>query len=838
MAQKDWVIVQPSLEPILGPVNSAVEAIDSVLSFLIAVLNIVQAILSILKAFLVGLLDPIRPVVELIIQTIRNIINDLRQLGVYMASDKNLFVAPYNDLVGGYEAYERRMLARLLDSTDPNRPNFSTSSAVLALFAYVSAEDAVFLIKTIFKIVAFFGDNSPKRTRIYPSPTTPRALFGEQGTFGFEQLSKSLSKDTIADSVSINWQMPVDGNLLTPEPKGFLIHVSTYPDGFGVLVRRPNSLNSAEIEDLGSDFLVGVDPTSGGPLKLYGGISDLGTGGLSRDYSRFEADSEHVPQLYLTLDQNTPPFEPGLLENEGVPIGAATYYVKAGFFQKMGARQSFSAVLRKDQLPVGFSVESNSNGRSVVNVYNQEDTSDYYIRVRAVSEEYAKNIGISKAPPNSPVLVDAENLHLYNINYNKVLSQKGGSAIFPEPPGTLITFEEFTDASSPVVLSFPSTSMKGYIEAVQAAIVVAILSRIDLVEQSFELNEDLGVVPIFAKNTYISGASTGLEGSRYLLKRFGIDTGKFFNESDPVSFRRKLLSITNTVSSILMESTPSQELMDLVAENANSLTGFKWSDYNALLPSETILESLRNKNSKEGIAASPVGASIPLRGVLLSEISRDGVFPTMRSGSQTAFIMTQGSADFSPIVYTATSSIASASNNFVFAAFVRKALIDHDNGEVLASAKTVLQIAGARFSRPAEDSQWITKRFLQDAIAPVDDVLVDLERFLLGILEGLQGLIDKIVAYIESVQARIYQLQALIERIRALLDSLKFFDLPSFNGLLLVENGTSGVVSGLVSSGNKPSDTSLTYGGGAVFIFGGVPSLLLETLVLVLGGEE
>jgi hypothetical protein len=82
-------------------------------------------------------------------------------------------------------------------------------------------------------------------------------------------------------------------------------------------------------------------------------------------------------------------------------------------------------------------------------------------------------------------------------------------------------------------------------------------------------------------------------------------------------------------------------------------------------------------------------------------------------------------------------------------------------------------------------------------------------------------------------------LQALLERIRALLNSLRFFDLPSFSALLLVENGTSGIVNGLVSSGNKPQDSSLSYGAGAVFIFGGVPSLLLETLVLVFsGGDE
>lgn len=829
MANKDWVTVQPNLDPILEPVYDVIDAIDSVLAFMIAVLNIAQAILSVLKAFLVGLLDPIRAIVEFLIQTIRNIINDLRQLGVYMASDKNLFVAPYSDLVGGYEAYERRMLARLLDSTDPNRPNFSTSSAVLALFAYVSAEDAVFLIKLIFKIIAFFGDNSPKRTRVYPSPTTPRALFGPYGTLNFTNLSKSLTNDAVPDSVSINWQMPVDGNILTPEPKGFLIHVSTVPDGFGVLVRRPNSLNSAGVEDIGSDFLVGVDPSSGGPLRLYGGVSDLGTGGLSRDFSRFESEDEHAPKLYLTIDQNTPPIEPGLLVYSP-PIGAATYFVKAGFFQKMGAGQSFSAFLKKEDLPVGFSVSTNSDGSPIIEVFNH--TSTYYVRVRAVTKEYADAIGIPSAPPSSPVLVNSNNLHLYNVNYDKVVSQKGGSALFPEPPGGEINFEEFTDPSSPVVVAFPSTSMKSYIEAVQSAVIAAILTRVDLTEQPVQLTDD-GMVPVFAKNTYVRGVPTGLEGSRYLLKRFGIDPEKFFNESDPAQFRRKLLSVAQQISSTLLESTPSQELMELVAENASTLTEFKWNLFDASLPDQTLLESINYSSPISGVGASPMGAGVPVRGVFRSEISRDGIFPSMKSGNSRYFVMTQGSADFSPVVYSASSG------NFVSVYFVRKVLIEYEGGAVLSSAQAVLQIAGARLARPANDSQWITKRFLQDALAPVDEVLVDIEKFLIGILDGLQGLIDKIVAYIESIQARIYQLQALIERIRALLNSLRFFDLPSFNALLLVENGTSGIVSGLVSSGNKPEDSSLSYGGGAVFVFGGVPTFLLELLALAFsGGDE
>ena len=70
--------------------------------------------------------------------------------------------------------------------------------------------------------------------------------------------------------------------------------------------------------------------------------------------------------------------------------------------------------------------------------------------------------------------------------------------------------------------------------------------------------------------------------------------------------------------------------------------------------------------------------------------------------------------------------------------------------------------------------------------------------------------------------------------------SLTLFDLPSFSGLVLVENGTAGIASALVTAGNKPSDGPAAYGGGAVVLFGGLPTVILELIALILagGGED
>ena len=102
---------------------------------------------------------------------------------------------------------------------------------------------------------------------------------------------------------------------------------------------------------------------------------------------------------------------------------------------------------------------------------------------------------------------------------------------------------------------------------------------------------------------------------------------------------------------------------------------------------------------------------------------------------------------------------------FVTVSYVRDLLVRVDQGNLLRSVATLLQIHGA-LETQIPPGQWTAIRFLDKVIKPLDTLLTDIDAFLQAILDGLQGVIDKIVAYIEGIQARIYQLQALIEKIR------------------------------------------------------------------------
>jgi hypothetical protein len=115
--------------------------------------------------------------------------------------------------------------------------------------------------------------------------------------------------------------------------------------------------------------------------------------------------------------------------------------------------------------------------------------------------------------------------------------------------------------------------------------------------------------------------------------------------------------------------------------------------------------------------------------------------------------------------------------------------------------------------------------------------LPDIDRFfdqilalLRSIQAAIQGLADLINKYIEMIQSRILELQQFLNRINAIIQQLLnlFISIPPTSGLVVVANGTDGVLSSLTLADNKPFDPPETYGGGVVLLAGGLPTIALE----------
>jgi len=835
----EWKSVEVSTEPLLEKVQPPIDSLTAVLDFLITILSIAQQILNVLKAFLVGLLDPIRSLVEQIIQEIRDLIHDLRQLGLYMSGDWDLIKSEdrYIYLVGGYQAYERRMIGRLLDNTDPGRPDFTSSSTVVALFLYVSSGDLDTVIRLIRAIVKFFRrEDLLSSSMPYGTPNTPTIKYGTDGAgvAAFRQIG-SLSVTPTALTVSWSMPAPLGGKGFSPAPKGFLIHVSTIPDGLQVISATPKAETSSDVEDLARVLSGAVDPLTNGPLKLYGGITDLNT--TVPDFSDLALPDPRAPLLFLQAGANTPLIQPATLIHEGAPLLATTFFAKAGFVSKLGAGATFSATISKSDLPLHATFVAGSEGFAEVDG-SPFEAQTYWIRIRAVTKDYIDELlpGVSGTLQNpSPVYPSGAAPYYFTANS---IVQASGGILLPEQASKFsseVGYTCMTQASGPVVAEFPSENQVRYTQAVQAAIALAVLCRADLSEAP-----DSG----FRESTYLPGQGLkGLENAaRDILARYGFQP-RWFKGRRPGAFRRKLKAVLLRVSSdLLNRALPPEGVADAIVSGAKDLLGFVWKDAHDDFPEQTILESLglgaTSSSEDSGVGGNPFCRTInkrnlrgqyqegqgPPRAPAFSESPKVEVLDTTGT---VVWVSGGGSADDSPVLFNDSTGEVQ---------FIRNAVSQYDGGSLLDAAVAVLQLAGAWVSRPVADTQWVTIRLLPQALTPLDDLLERLDRFLQAVLDGLEGITDKIVAYIEAIQARIYQLQALLVKIRALLNSLELLRFGPASGLVLAESGTAGIVQALVAAEEKPEDSATAYGAGVVLVAGGLPTLLLDLLKKIFDG--
>lgn len=855
-----WTTVAPSLDPLLAPVQPILDSVDSILESVIAILNVMQSLLNIIKAFLVGLIDPLRPLVELILDEIRSLIADLRQLGVYLTGDMDLITPENNfgNLLGGYSAYERRMLGRLLDRRDPNRPDFTSSTTVVGVFFYASSEDINEVIRLMSGILKFFGQSHQmKKVRAYNAPTAPELSYGagSASLASFRQLGQ-MSIDLVPDSLSASWSMPSSAgglsNVFSPAPKGFLIHVSTIRDGFMVVSQTPKDDVASGVSALPQIVCGAVDPATSSPLRVYGGIADIAASDSdSTDFSQVEAVSPQAPLLLLQVDQNTPLIKPSLLKNGDIPLIANTYYVRVDGPLRGGPGTKYTAVLSRDQLPQHASFSTGTDGFAQIEG-ETEDATTFYVRVRALTEDYvdALQMGLTGTLSAPASVYTGTQLRPFRFS-PQLLRQSRTGVLVPEPPGPKVTEQlsvaAFTQASGAATATFPAAVQMQYIEAVKCAILVAVLCRADLTESADDT---------FHTNVCAPGQSLlGLEGAgRDLIAHFGISP-LWFKGNRPNVFRQKLRWLMDQITSELQsKGAPPDAVAEAIVALAAPMLSFTWSDIGGSPEFQplTILESIGEsvtfagtslQNSEQtGVGGNPYCRSEAKK--VIDGWYSVGLGPArepafmVRDGDEAAaarcWMPGDGSADYSPIIYVDPASDSTGVSARV--EFIRNALMSHQDGVVVSTATQVLQLAGAMVSRPQGDTQWTAIRLMPQALVPLDQLLERLERFMSGILDGLDGVTEKIVAYIDAIQARIYQLQALLEQIRALLRSLDFFSIPSAAGLVLVESGTDGLTTALVGSTNKPSDEASAYGGGVLVVAGGLPTVLLEMIALMLEG--
>jgi hypothetical protein len=865
-----WGSITIEAPDFLEPVR---QAVDAFFSFLIEILNILIAILDVLKVFATGLLDPVIAIIERLQRLIENLLLDLRQAGLYIHGDFYILQGPdFQSLRGGYLAYERRMYARLVDHNDPDRPDISEDSTVLAVLLFVQVD--IFgvnrIVQLIKSILALFNRQYPV-PRMQPRPYNIRATYGYEGStvFAFNKgyFKGFLPRRTVDDNinspynaVNLTWQMsPIPGAPFpdTPviPPAGFIVEFSTMYMGLSLKCERPiqGALEAMRLPNQPAKReVLDVIDEEGNPIKLTGGADQISVEGVNyNDAVALNPDNPVKPdavRIYATRSLATSsPIDISLLK-EG-----DNYYLQRTFFVPFSQNlffpgKGYGATFNFDQMPFEADFEINANTKIVERKSDQNRPDRYWVRIRAVNRSI-------KSATDFQYLADQVSLR----------NDKGPVLTLRNP--TEVELNDLGPASDTQEVLFPDASTEVYLRAVAEALAVVALSRPDLPLLLGRDGEELdfgtlapaskGTIPIFwGEFDGRARKATGLEDLApslmpQIVGRRQIQSFYAQDNANVQKFRKKLfnscIALTNR---LYTKNNPPLAARRIALERAQDLLGFSiffnpgsGSVFATTDPNVaelrrglghsggSLLELLQQDNTSLGIGPNPLSVGLPE--------GRSSARHTIAISRETTlarrphfFFSTddpnpnasgRGSVDSCPVAYFRTNSQVRDIE------FVRNLIPD----SVYEQALTVLQIATGPITKSTEGG-WIAIRLFPMGLPEIDRFFDKILALLRSIQAAVDSIAETIVRYIEFLQSRLRELQAFLNRINTLIQRLLrfFLSITPAAGLVLVGQGTQGIISGLTASQNKPLPPIGTerdsYAGGVILVAGGIPNVVLD----------
>lgn len=821
---QNWVTVNVTAPPGL---KEAANQIRDVLSVQVGLLNVALTALEVTRALLPGNLNAITALVDSIIEEIEGTLEDFRDIGLYVTGDWNLLGGDFQDVRGGYQAFERRMVGRLTNRDDESRPNFSRSSSAIAIYFYVSADlsDVEALISFMQRIMKFMGRELP--LQVYTPPVGLTVQYGLEGAT-VSQLGPIFSERArggIPKQANLRWQMAApspqtDVAFPRKPPPGFLVEVSVLKDGLR-LGWDARKANAGQTDNRASGVV--LDPLTGSPFRLYGGSDILDVGDLtsptftpaedgnSDTETRVYAFSDRLDRVPIPLDK--------LKDGEGRHLLQRTFFVSVPTLSEVGPGQGFHGVLRAQDMPYQADFSLDSDGNVVVEV--GEQATEVYVRISAVTQELADRISVENRPGNTGPL--AAPLGHFTLSREVVTAQ--ASTLGQVFVGTGTTDADKTVPSTPLEVTFPSDTTQRYIQTIAVALAVLALSRSDLpVTDTFTLGH--------------AGKPTGLEA-------FGPDLvpdliSDFEAQGvSPLVFRETLRSNCIRMANRIYRATGSLGDVEQTAIDQGAVL-LEWEVPGispGVVEGQTLWDLLMSTSDDRGLALNPLSYGVaPYQANTMyltpgvAYVSRLPGFLLMRGSDENRpWVQGQGSADMSPVFYARSTRVAPDHIEFC-----RNVFPD----EVYDAAVAVLNISSGALLQPPGDAEWITVRPFQEGVPAVEFALDEALQWVRSLQTGAQTAVAFLDAYIDAAEGRVLELQALIARIDGLLAMIETLELPVANVLVTTGRGNMGLLSSLVNAGNKPQDDADTYGAGIVVVAGGLPAVLVDILQALLQEES
>lgn len=629
-------------QDILTPINSAADFITAALDVALQTLNLVK---TVLKSYL----DPIVALVQAIVDELEALARSLEGIGVYFSGDWELLGYPFTDLKGGFANYERRMVARFTDRTDPTRPNVSEGIQTYAGFFYMSVEGSEVhrLLSFMSQIQRFFNLSSKPKSHL-PRPTITNVLYGTDATniLNFDSLVNLVRFDPTPPSVArVTWKVtpPTTDNPYKPfpsvPPKHFLITVSTIPDGIKVMFDRPRSDTDTKEAQGGENSQPReygpVLDRGGVPVVLYGGSQMVAFDEATFGWNSSIDDKGNVKpnraRVYGILDAASNfifPLEEFLTEvQEGetqiTGSGSGKAFKTKALWQRTfttdeietsvaWASDELSIDLRLEDMPYHATVEM-ENGKAKITDIHRPST--YYVRVATTGPD---SIDSDKEE------VGLRNRFVYDFESEgaKANATTSGHPFVvnvgkPEDAGKAFTLSAW---SNPEKITFSGSHTREYLDAVRASLALLVLCRVDLpvIDDLGDLFEESVLEAAKKNQRMLPGVAlkrTNLEQFRHLLGFIYSDPDSTFRSRGvtPKTFRKDLYDRVTQVATDLYQTTGPLPAEEAVVKATKTLRSIKWSEIftgfrgggglPSQVPSEafdaTILESL-GENGADG----------------------------------------------------------------------------------------------------------------------------------------------------------------------------------------------------------------------------------------------
>jgi len=824
-------------------IQNIIDQINSLIETIKAILDIALTGLRIAKTFLQGLLDPIREILDLLLSTIRAIIEDIKSVGFYLTGDWWLLDPTMSHFRGGYRQYEKRMVARFTDKTDPTLPKIPPSKDVFGVFFYIGVDFSGIdkIRRLLVKILQLFRFDlsSVMSVSSMPVPINPGVRY--KTDFSWGPLTEALEESVYTQNSSLPEVAEVFWNLNTaateeayiqffPPPPGFFVYVSTTRDGISVQYDKPFSNTiSEEKESTKAKRKTGQTLNSSGKsfLKIYGGAQELNVQSKHQLAGVFGPKGEFkdgVSVVYGMRDKNEPlpiPIEQLVNTNEDgeqIFIFQRMFYISTAsifgvetqdllsgsiastpaFFQKA----EYTFTVNKSELPyeAEFSFVDNE---VVLNKETLTRPGTVYVRVSSTnldldpdnfSAPYAISGDVTRAYPVFDALYDAEIL--------------------------------VSDPTEPVQIVFPSGTSLDFLHLIETALYVLILSRADV--EVVPTSQMGGRSWFFEEGK--AAFQTGLEDQGFLVQKIlGGSPAEYFSKeelgnTDKNAFRENLRDKVRNWANILYEQfAPEPDLeTSLVDITKEDLLDWTFQDVVPLIQSSISSKDPGDEltidiDQESSVASIYMPVKFTIRGAFEESDSTVGVFRNpFCAGIQVSTVDDRsqkirmrepgffvrgskretGSVDNSPVLLLSQKNQDASHQRVVFLRniFPRK---------VYNAAAIILRASTSIEDRAPEEGGWLSLR-LGDYLPGFEEALAGFSFFIETLLEGIGSIIDSIVAYIEFVEARIRDLQDFLDRIDFVTSLIIPFDLPKAGILFVKGRGLQGVLNEFLVAEDKP----------------------------------